>query len=133
MEHVSLPQEAAQARLRRRMMYVVVDHVISHIARGKTGKDDRREIGTERQPQDQESACQDRHAEERRHDKAERIGGVTVVNSVNEIVHTLADLARELHMEHEPMAEILEESPQQIAGGKARYSGDNTKSQEAKG
>ncbi len=115
MQHVEAPQHASGPALRLTVVQVIMHHVIGEIANDEAHKDRIAEGKAEKEPPNRKGNQHDRTAEEHRHHKAQRIFGMLVVHAMDQEMDSRAEASGKEAMEEIPVAEIFDQSPDEIA------------------
>jgi hypothetical protein len=114
MQHVETPESQAQTGLGLAMMHVVMHHVIGKIADDKTHQHRIPKGRAEQKPHDGIGKQHDRSAEQHRHDEAQWIVGMHVMDAMDQEMNFGAQTAGKRVMEQQAVAEIFDQSPNKI-------------------
>src|SRR5580704_9908134 len=114
MQHVETPQSQAQTGLGLAMMHIVMHHVVGEIADDKTRQHRIPKGQAEQKPHDRIGNQHDRSAEQHRHDEAQRIARMHVMDAMDQEMNFGAQTSGKCAMEQQAVAEIFDQGPNKI-------------------
>ena len=116
-------QRQSELRRRGRVVRVVVHHVVGEVACDEAGQTGIAQRRAEQQRGDEPRDDHDRSGEQDRHDQAQRVARMIMVDAMDQEMEALAERAGELPVEEVAVAEILDQRPDEVAEREHAHNG----------